>query len=57
MPDWDKAREWLYEVERMYKEIGGVGQLALVITIDPLIHRYESGERSEDLYDEIMSLK
>ena len=33
------------------------GTFALSVTINPLVKRFESGERTEELYDEIMELE
>jgi len=55
--DWKKAEENLYNVLNLYKSIGFTGTFALSITINPLVKRFESGERTEELYDEIMELE
>lgn len=57
MLDWKKAEEHLYNVLNLYKSIGFTGTFALSITINPLVKRFESGERTEELYDEIMELE
>ena len=56
MSDWDKAEKHLYEMKRGYEEIGPVGRLGLVF-IYPLVKRFESGERTQELYREIMELE
>jgi len=40
-----------------YTEIGISGTFALQAVINPLLFRYTKGERTQDLYDEIMSLE
>ena len=57
MLDWDKAESWLKEIEQMYTEIGSPGYLALTLTIRPLRDRFNKGERTIELYDEIMELQ
>jgi hypothetical protein len=54
--DWTKAYEYLQSIRKMYTEIG-LGFIALKIIINPLLLRYEKGERSQDLYDKIMELE
>ena len=55
--DWDKAEEWLKEIESAYCELGFTGRPALIISINPLRDRFNKGERTQDLYDEIMELE
>lgn len=55
--NWEKAENWLKEIRDMYTEIGSAGMMALSITINPLFVRFEGGERSGELFDEIMSLE
>lgn len=55
--NWEEAEKWLYDVEKLYKAIGYTGTFGLVIGVNPLIKRYEIGERSQELYEEIMSLE
>lgn len=54
--NWEEAKEYLYEMEKAYKEIGFTGAFGLTLTINPLISRFEKGERTQDLYDAIMSI-
>jgi hypothetical protein len=54
--DWALAEKYLKEVEQIYTEIGSAGYLALHVTIRPLRDRYNKGERTAELYDEIMTL-
>jgi len=55
--DWDKASFHLREIRRQYSELGAVGIPALTFTINPLLIRFEKGERSKELFQEIMSLE
>jgi hypothetical protein len=57
MLNWEQAEIYLFEVEKQYKEIGIVGSYALTLIIRPLIKRFNDGERTVELYDEIMSLE
>lgn len=57
MMDWDKALDYLTDCMRAYTEIGLTGSLALSVVLNPLLHRYMQGERTEKLYDEIMSIE
>ena len=54
--NWNKAKAYLDEVRSNYTEIGASGLIALQLTINPLLVRYEKKERSKTLYDEIMDL-
>lgn len=55
--DWEKAESWLKSVEQMYTEIGSVGYFTLTAIIRPLRDRFNKGDRSQELYDEIMELE
>jgi len=59
--DWDKAKEHFDYVRKQYQDLEGVvgvnTTLALRITFDPLAKRYNSGERSEELYNDMLSVK
>jgi hypothetical protein len=57
MRDWKTAENHLQEIEKEYARIGGSGLMALLVTIGPLRDRYDSGERTEDLYKKIMALE
>lgn len=54
--NWKEAETHLYEMETAYKEIGDVGVFGLTLTINPLIKKFENGERTQQLYDEIMNI-
>ena len=50
--DWDATAEYFYEVLSRYRELPmPSGMPALLLTFGPLQQRYESGERSRELYD------
>ena len=56
MLDWDKAENYLKTCETAYTEIGSAGFLALIVVIRPLRDRFNSGERTEELYNKIMKI-
>jgi hypothetical protein len=55
--DWENAKKHLDEVRIAYTEIGASGLLGLNFSINPLLVRYEKGERTQELYESIMSLE
>ena len=55
--NWEKAYIHLLEYIAIYAEIGVTGLLGLPITILPLYRRYKAGERTNELYDDIMSVQ
>ena len=56
MPDWKAAEEHLVTCEKAYAGIGSAGYFALTAVIRPLRDRFNSGERTAELYDEIMGI-
>lgn len=54
--NWDKAESRLYYSKQAYEKVP-TGLFALAVKIFPLVQRYESGERTEELYNEIMDLE
>ncbi len=52
--EWTRAIEYLNFLIAEYKAIGYAGQFALCLTLEPLRARYNSGERTAELYDAIM---
>ena len=52
--EWGKAVKHLDEIIVMYATIGWAGRFALDGVLAPLKKRYESGERTKELYNEIM---
>ena len=57
MMDWKLAEKWLQAIETAYAGLGSAGYFGLTVTIRPLRDRFNDGERTEQLYDEIMSLE
>lgn len=51
--DWVKAEQHIRELKVAYEEIGAVGQFGLYF-INELISRLDKGERTQELYGEIM---
>lgn len=56
MLNWEIAEEHLKECESAYAEIGSAGYFALTHVIRPLRDRFNSGERTLEIYDEIMNI-
>lgn len=54
--DWNNAEKYLKECEAAYTEIGSSGFMVLRFTINPLRDRFNKGERTEELYQEIMGI-
>jgi len=54
--DWEKARDYLSRCEEAYTAIGSAGSFAMNFVITPLRDRLNSGERTEQLYNEIMEI-
>lgn len=54
--DWESAGRRLREYKMMYATISG-GNIALQMFIIPMENRFKNGERTRQLYDEIMSMK
>lgn len=54
--DWQKAEEHLKTCERVYREIGISGSFALTLVINPVRVRFNNGERSQELFDEILGI-
>lgn len=54
--NWNEAEKYLYTMKQAYGEIGFAGTFGLSLTINPLVKRFESGERTEQLYEDIMSI-
>jgi len=53
--NWEYAKEKLIEYKELYSEIptGGFG----LSIISNLLDRYNNGERSKELYDDILSIE
>ena len=54
--DWKKAEEHLNNCESIYTGIGSAGYFALTCVLRPLRDRFNSGERTQELYDEIIKI-
>ena len=58
--DWDAAEK--YFQRKALKRLGGIGvegvqaELVLIAVFFPLANRFNSGERTEDLYNKMMSV-
>lgn len=52
--DWESAKNYLHTMIAEYASIGAAGRFGLTYTLLPLKKRYENGERTKELYDEIM---
>ncbi len=55
MFDWRIAEEHLTACEKMYAAIDSAGYLVLNCVVYPLRDRLSKGERTEQLYHEIMA--
>ena len=55
--DWQKAEEHLKACEQAYGRKGGGTTFAMVTVVSPCRRRLEKRERTQDLYQEIMSIK
>lgn len=53
--DWDEAEEYLKTCESAYAEIGWTGFFVINI-LKGLRSRFDSGERTEGLYEQIMGI-
>lgn len=53
--EWKKAIEYLNMLILEYTAIGPAGMFGLAGVLSPLKVRYEKGERTKELYDEIMA--
>lgn len=54
MFDWQEAENYLNMLIAEYVAIGPAGSFGLRLTLLPLKKRFDSGERTEELYNEIM---
>jgi len=55
--DWKRTVSYLEAIEKGYTDIGSNGRLALIISVNPLRDRYNNGERTQELHDDIMALE
>lgn len=56
MLNWEEAENYLYVMKKAYEDIGWNGSFALSLVINPLVKRFEAGERTTELHEEIMSI-
>lgn len=54
--DWKEAEEHFYTMKGIYEEIPE-GKLALAIVFQPIENRYLSGEKTEELYRDMMEVE
>lgn len=57
MDNWDDAQEHLETCEREYAAIGTPGAFVLTFVLRPLRDRFNKGERTKELYNEIMAVE
>lgn len=59
--DWQAAKENFDAVMAAYTDLLGTPNVlvgpALMVTFEPLVRRYNGGERTRELYDEMMSVE
>lgn len=53
--NWKEAQEHLDFLITEYRNIGFAGSFGLKLTLLPLKERLDSGERTRELYEEIMA--
>jgi uncharacterized membrane protein len=53
--DWDRAFEHLQKLRELYAKLGAPGIPALNAVLNPLLLRYERGERTRELYEAMLS--
>lgn len=54
--NWKEAEDCFYTIKRYYEEIPE-GKLALAIVFQPIENRYLAGERTEELYRDMMEVE
>ena len=54
--DWKEAEEHFYTMKGIYEETF-LGEFALVAVFRPLEIRYKAGERTEELYREMLEVE
>ena len=59
--NWEKAKEHLDEIIARYQRLVGIPgvntSLALTLVMYPLLRRYDNGERTQELYDEMLEVE
>lgn len=53
--NWKKAEDRLNMFIELYREIGWSGRFGIYLTLLPLKKRFDAGERTPELYEEIMA--
>lgn len=56
MLDWEKAIQHLQTYKVLYAGIGPAGMFGILIMTE-LEQRYDDGERTQELYDEMMGIE
>jgi hypothetical protein len=54
--DWSEAENHLKLCEEAYAETGSAGRFAMTFVIAPCRDRFNKGERTRELYDEIFDI-
>lgn len=59
--DWEAAKSHFDSTMQIYKDLvgtpGAATGPALMITFEPLLRRFNSGERTEELYEEMLAVE
>ncbi len=55
--NWIEAKEHLMEMRTAYEDLGSPGLFGLVHVINPLVLRLIGGERTAQLYTEVMAVR
>lgn len=59
--DWNKAKQRFDTIRKQYQDWDGLPGVnmtfALRIVFEPLAKRYNAGERTQELYDEMLSVE
>lgn len=54
--NWKETEEYLIECEQAYAECGSAGRWAMTTVINPVRDRFNKGERTQELHDEIRGI-
>lgn len=54
--DWGRAENYLKECESAYMEAGKAGMVAICFVIGPTRDRFNRGERTPELYNDIFEI-
>lgn len=52
--DWKRGKAWLNQMIAAYAALGPAGSFGLYLTLLPLKRRFDAGEGTQALYDQIM---